>query len=91
MASAIDDCPVWVLVSLKRVWHSPLEAYTLCLAWYRASTSREENANGQLTHLRRTATEPRRARAAAALDVSPHHHLGVSRCATASRSLGSGA
>ena len=44
MASAIDDCPVRVLVSLKRGWHSPLEAYTLCLAWYRASTSREENA-----------------------------------------------
>ncbi len=48
MASAIDDSPVQVLVSLKRGWHSPLEAYTLCLAWYRASTSREENANGQI-------------------------------------------
>ncbi len=48
MASAIDDCPVWVLVNLKQGWRSPLEAYTLCLAWYRVSTSREENANGQL-------------------------------------------
>ena len=48
MASAIDDCPVRVLVSLKRGWRSPLETYTLCLAWYRASTSREENANRQI-------------------------------------------
>ena len=32
MASAIDDWPVGVLVSLKRGWRSPLEAYTLCLA-----------------------------------------------------------
>ena len=28
MASAIDDCPVRVLASLKRGWHSPLEACT---------------------------------------------------------------
>ena len=41
-----------------------------------------------LTHLPRTATEPRRS--LAPLDVSPHRHLGVSRCGTASRSLGSG-
>ena len=32
MATAIDDCPVRVLVSLKRGWRSPLEAYTLRLA-----------------------------------------------------------
>ncbi len=33
MASAIDDWPVGVPVSLKRGWRSPLEAYTLCLGW----------------------------------------------------------
>ena len=48
MASAIDDWPVRVLVSLKRGWRSPLEAYTLCLAWYRVSTSRQENAHGHI-------------------------------------------
>ena len=48
MASAIDDSPVRALVSLKRRWRSPLEAYSLCLAWYRASTSRQEDGNGQI-------------------------------------------
>ncbi len=64
MASAIDDCPVWVLVSLKLGWRSPLEAYTLCLAWYRVSTSRQENANGQIYR-------PGRARQGAETFVGP--------------------
>jgi len=39
-----------------------------------------------LDHFRRTAAARCRSP-----DVSPHHHLGVSRCASASGSLGSGA
>jgi hypothetical protein len=53
MASAIDGCPIQALIRLEGVWHSPLEADTLCGACHRGSTSRQESAHGEVYRLGR--------------------------------------